>query len=128
MTTTTLSSSQSLTAGYGIAPSTAASVTLNAGTTAYCITLKLTNGACSGDPGKPLRVYIASTAIATSVPTTELRKESAVLDVQPHMTPGASTIQASPLLARKGDVVHVWYEVPNWAATCTLTAVCYEIN
>lgn len=129
MTTTTLSNAQTLTAGYGVLPATAATVTLNAGTTAYCIIVKLTNGARAGDPGKPLRVYIASTLAAyVSNAKEELKKEAAVLDVQCHQSPGGITVQSTPLLARKGDTVYVWYEPPNWAAAGVVTSCCYEIN
>lgn len=128
MTTTTLSSSQALTAGYGIAPATASSVALQTTSVSYCISIKLINGAARGDQQKPLRVYVCSSAYSSSAPAEELRQEAAVFEVVCNPNPSGTTIQATPLLVRKGDTVYVWYEVPNWAAAGTVNAVCYEIN
>lgn len=128
MTSTTLSSGQVLAAGYGVLPTTASSVTLNAYTGSYNIGVKLTLASATKMFQTVLQVYVANSAIASSTPSSELRSDCFILEVKPSDRPNTARILHTPLLPRKGDTVYIWYEVPTDLVGCTVDAVCYEIN
>lgn len=112
--------------GYGTNPT---KTTLQAGTSAFSVGIKLTNGANAGDPGRRTRIYVAcipfsAPTAAAAVDTTKF--DAYVFDIVANEKPNSDQYSKLPLLPRTGDTVYTWLEESSLGGT--ITTQLYEIN
>lgn len=128
MTTTVLVNGATVSSGYG---QNATKTSFQTSTTGYSIAVTVVAGAVA-DPGKQIRCYVASSpvSIATAaIAAKQLASSAAIIDVTPvrgEPSTANTTTQNFPLLARLGDYLYCWLEVPNFNASTVVTVTLWE--
>lgn len=121
MTNTVLVNAATLSAGFGNATKTS----FQSSTTGYSVNITITPGPIA-DPGKQVRVYVASSSVSVTaaVAMVQFASSAAILDATPRA--GKDTTSNFPLLARLGDYLYCWLEVPNFNAATVATVNLWE--
>ena len=132
MTSTTVINAVSVGSGANPPFTNASQTSLQTGTTAFCVSAKLTNGAAAGNLNECIKLYIVSSPFnegsAVMTLNNELAKDATIIEVKPASAPNLSRITSTALLPRLGDYVYVWAEEGTLRTPATLSAVLYEIN
>lgn len=104
-------------------------ITLNAATTAYVITPRLTNGAAAYDPAQVVRVWYttSSFSLTAAQAVAQLDTTARYIDVRFKPLNGQVNIKDSTLENVTGGYLYLWCDVPNLATAATLDVNAVEL-
>ena len=134
MTSTAVLSAQSIGTGANKGndltfSASAMKVTIQTGTTAFCVAGELTNGSASYDQAnRPTIRYATSPfSYAYDAAPPNLRTTARYLEMIPKQSAGGIAARNSDLEVVKGSYIYVWVDVPGVAVAQTLTINVVEL-
>ena len=104
-------------------------VTRNAATTAFVLSLRLTNGVAEYDRHAEVRVWYSSSpySVSAALGAVQLKQTARYVDIRPSNLAAGVMIKDSSLEPITGDFIYFWCDIPAVVVAQTLDVTLVEL-